>query len=488
MDPKFWRILTISLITLVLAGVIFFFVYFRVENVEVMASAHYTEEEIKEMILRGPLASNSVLAPMLYSKEDAGDIPFIEGFSVTQMNRNTIVVSVREMQLVGCIPYLDSYIYFDRRGVFVESSLKRDKTVPFFDGIQVNSVVKNEKLPIKGDTVLNTAVALATIFAKNETIPDHIEFDDNYQISLLYGDIKVQLGKDRYLEDKMARALAILPLLAERQGILHLENVTDSVKQITFEEEEIEITAENWNGGYDADGNYTGDGEYTQYGKHIGPKPLTELDYAIAAWPGGYDGEGDYTGRGEYDENGNYVGERPTQEMLDANGDWLGGYDESGRFIGSGHFDRIGNYLGPNPNETASVEETEEDMEEEESGEDAEAEDSGEDTAAEDSEEDSYDSSNAYDAYGTDNGYDSYGGTSGYENSDSSYGSDYGYGDSDGDSYGSYGDGYGYGYGDSYGNSYGYDSYSSSSDAYNSYSYSDYSYSAYSYDGNYGYY
>ena len=342
MNIKFLSILTISLVTFLLVGVIFFFVYFRVEKVEVMASAHYTEEEIKEMILRGPLASNSILAPILYSKDNVEDVPFVESFSVVQSNRNTIVVSVKEMQLVGCIPYLDSYIYFDREGVFKESSLKRDKTVPFFDGIQVNSVLKNEKLPIKGDTVLNTAVALVSIFAKNEMIPDHIVFDETYQISLLYGDIIVQLGKDQYLEDKMARAIAILPMLDERQGILHLESVTDSVKLITFEEEEIEITAENWNGGYDENGEYTGDGEYTKYGKHIGPKPLTELDYAIAAWPGGYDGEGDYTGQGEYDANGNYVGKKPTQEMLDANGDWLGGYDELGRFVGTGHFDSAG--------------------------------------------------------------------------------------------------------------------------------------------------
>lgn len=93
MNIKFLSILTISLVTFLLVGVIFFFVYFRVEKVEVMASAHYTEEEIKEMILRGPLASNSILAPILYSKDNVEDVPFVESFSVVQSNRNTIVVS-----------------------------------------------------------------------------------------------------------------------------------------------------------------------------------------------------------------------------------------------------------------------------------------------------------------------------------------------------------------------------------------------------------
>ena len=90
-------------------------------------------------------------------------------------------------------------------------------------------VVKGEKLPIK-ETVLNTAVALSTIFAKNDSLPDHIQFDESYEISLLYGDITVSLGKDVNLEDKMTRVIAILPQLAGQKGILHAENVTDSVK------------------------------------------------------------------------------------------------------------------------------------------------------------------------------------------------------------------------------------------------------------------
>ena len=42
-------------------------------------------------------------------------------FSVTQDGkRYAIVVSVKEKKAVGCIPYLDSFIYFDRNGIFIE--------------------------------------------------------------------------------------------------------------------------------------------------------------------------------------------------------------------------------------------------------------------------------------------------------------------------------------------------------------------------------
>ncbi len=358
----------------ILVAMIAFFSYYKVDSVEVRGTSHYTDEEVKKMVLRGPLASNSVLAPLFYSTTKTDDIIYVDAFKVTQLNRSTICISVKEKKIVGCIKYLDSYIYFDRNGIFVEGSQTRDETVPYFDGIQVNKIVMDEKLDIKGDTVLNTAVALSTIFQKNDMIPDYIQFDSSYSISLIYGDITVQLGKDENLEEKMNRVIAIMPKIQGKKGILHMESVSTDTN--TFEEEKeeqdnTEITAENWNGGYNEDGDYTGDGEYDENGNYVGAKPKTALEEAIENWNGGYDGEGDYTGAGEYDADGNYVGPKPTQESLDAaaqensdssdtedqsadtSGDsWeedSGSYDTgygNGSSDSSDQYDEYGNYIG----------------------------------------------------------------------------------------------------------------------------------------------
>lgn len=368
-----------SVAVVVLAAAVFFFTFFQVKTVEVIGNDHYTEDELKEKILKGSMTSNAILAPLFYSKNAAEELPYIESFNVRRSGRNKLIISVKEKSVVGCIPYLDSYVYFDSNGYFVEGSNTRDTKVAFFDGIQPKKVVMEEKLPIK-ETVLNTAVALSTIFAKNDMVPDHIMFDDSYEISLLYGDITVQLGKDEYLEDKMTRAIAILPQLEGQKGILHMENISRNSKTVTFEAEEVEITAENWNGGYDENGDYTGDGEYDENGDYVGPKPATALDTATERWVGGYDEEGDYTGSGEYDADLNYVGPAPTQELLDSFGDWTGGYNESGGFDGVGEYDADGNYVGANPNTSDDTENT------------SDSGDSGEESDTS-GEEDSYDES-----------------------------------------------------------------------------------------------
>lgn len=395
-----------GLLVLLLAGIIFFFTYYQVDEVQVMGSNHYSEKQIRKMVLRGPLASNSVLAPLLYTKQNTKDVPFIEGYTVTRLNRHTICVSVKEKDIVGCIPYLDSYIYFDRNGIFVEGSKTRDESVPYFDGIQVNKVVMDEKLDIKGETVLNTAVALSTIFQKNDKIPDHIQFDSSYSISLIYGDVTVQLGKDENLEEKMNRVLAILPNLTGKKGILHMESVSSDMNTFEEEQEEAEITAENWNGGYDENGDYTGDGEYDENGNYVGAKPMTALEEAITDWNGGYDEEGDYTGAGEYDADGNYVGPKPTQESLDAA---AGESDSSDNQDGSGSDSAYsdGTYADGSEENQSSQDGTGSDWNGDSYGDSGDGSDSSQD---------------AYEEYSSDGSED--------YNSDGSYSGDSGYGES----------------------------------------------------------
>lgn len=391
-----------GLLVLLLAGIIFFFTYYQVDEVQVMGSNHYSEKQIRKMVLRGPLASNSVLAPLLYTKQNTKDVPFIEGYTVTRLNRHTICVSVKEKDIVGCIPYLDSYIYFDRNGIFVEGSTERNEKIPFFDGIKVKKVIQNEKLPIKDETVMNTAVALSTIFEKNDKVPDHIEFEDDGQISLVYGDITVKLGKDEYLEDKMTRVLAILPMISEKKGILHAENVNDNSKNITLEQEqdESQTSAENWTGGYDEEGNYTGEGEYDENGNYVGPKPQTDLEYAQENWVGGYDEEGDYTGSGEYDANMTYVGEAPTEETMAEKGNWKGGYREDGGYDGVSEYDRDGNYVGTLEDYQASAESSGDGTDSEDP--DAQSTDTGDTENEEDSSDSSTDSTEEEADYSSD--------------------------------------------------------------------------------------
>ena len=359
---------------LALAAMVFFFSFFQVKNIEVRGSTRYSDEEVKEMVLKGLFAENSVLAPIFCSKDNVKDVFFVDGYSVTQMSRDTIAINVREKKPVGCIPFLDSYIYFDRNGFFVEGSRNREDKVPYFNGIEVKQVVEDEKLGFRGTDILNTAVTLSTIFQKEQKLPDHVEFDSKGQITLVYGMITVNLGENKYLEDKMARAIAILPKIQGRKGILHLESVKDNSKIVTFEplemteedkasaeENGIEIPGSEDGGGTEegtADG--TADSALEEEDAARQAALAERLQYALYGWVGGYTEWGEFTGDGEYDSFGNHIGPYPTLELLESFGDWQGGFTQNGMWNGTGEYDHQGIYVGPNPNAEPAEEEPEE--------------------------------------------------------------------------------------------------------------------------------
>ena len=79
----------------------------------------------------------------------------------------------------------------------------------------------------------------------------------------------MNLGKDEGLEEKMNRVIAILPKIQGKRVFFIWKVCLRILILLRKEKEETEITAENWNGGYDEDGNYTGDGEYDEDGNYV---------------------------------------------------------------------------------------------------------------------------------------------------------------------------------------------------------------------------
>ena len=103
-------------------------------------------------------------------------------------------------------------------------------------------------------------------------IPDHIQFDSSYSISLIYGDITVQLGKDADLEEKMNRVIAILPKIREKKVFFIWRVWLRSPIPLKKNWNRKKLLLRTGNGGYDEDGNYTGDGEYDEDGNYVGAK------------------------------------------------------------------------------------------------------------------------------------------------------------------------------------------------------------------------
>ncbi len=246
---KLYRILIEAVVAAIFIAALVFFVGFRVTKVQIEGNQYYTDEEIKKMVLDAPNAGNSILVMMTKTEEKTKDAQMIDHVTIKRKNRNTIVVNVKEKQMVGCLEFQGQYVNFDRQGVIQIITEEQMEGVPLIDGLSVKSAKTGQKLKGINTKKLNTILSVGKMLEKSEQKPDRLVFNDMNQLVLYYGDVEVRLGDDENMDEKMNRLSGILPQLEGMEGILHLENITEDTAGVVFdnaaEEEDEEEDGEN---------------------------------------------------------------------------------------------------------------------------------------------------------------------------------------------------------------------------------------------------
>ena len=212
-------------------------VYFTVENVYVEGNTHYNAAEIRSMVERGWFYDNSFFLSIKYRNKSITDIPFIEKMDVNVVDRNTIRITVYEKALAGYVEYLGTYVYFDKDGIVVESSKVKTDGIPLVTGLKFDHFVMYETLPVDNKDVFQIVLNVTQLLGKYNITTDRIYFNDNGEMTLYFGDVRVAMGDTSLLEEKVQRLDAILPELDGMAGLLDMSAYDDGKENFTFTKE-----------------------------------------------------------------------------------------------------------------------------------------------------------------------------------------------------------------------------------------------------------
>ena len=67
---------------------------YTIRNVYVEGNIHYTQEEIQEIVMDGPLGDNSLYLSLKYKNKGIEDIPFVDVMDVSILSPDTIKITV----------------------------------------------------------------------------------------------------------------------------------------------------------------------------------------------------------------------------------------------------------------------------------------------------------------------------------------------------------------------------------------------------------
>ena len=209
---------------------------YTVTHIYVNGNTHYTNEEIIDMVINDKLSNNSLFLSLKYRDKSIENVPFVEKMDVDIISPDTIRINVYEKSIAGFISYLGHYMYFDRDGIVVESSLEPSDNVPQVLGLDFNYVVLYEKLPVENDKVFSEILDITQLLDKYELNADKIFFDKEYNVYLHFGGVEVSLGTSNFIDEKIIQLQYILPNLEGKSGILEMKDFVEDTKNITFEE------------------------------------------------------------------------------------------------------------------------------------------------------------------------------------------------------------------------------------------------------------
>lgn len=248
-------LITVLIMAVIIAAIIYLWYNYSITNVSVTGNEHYTDDEIKDMVFTGPYSYNSIVLSLMYRDKSIKDIPFIEKMDVEIVNANSVRINVYEKAVAGYVEYLGHYMYFDKDGIVVESSNRIMEGIPFVTGLSYDHLVLHEPLPVKRSSVFLTILNVTQLLGKYDIKTDRIAFDPDENITLYFGNARVSLGTDDYIDEKINEMHLLLPQLRGYSGTLHMENYVGEEVNFSFDmdkeatsETEGETEGENGDG------------------------------------------------------------------------------------------------------------------------------------------------------------------------------------------------------------------------------------------------
>ena len=214
----------ILIITALICALAAFVVLTEIKEVKIEGNEWYTSEEAENLIFPDELSRNSAYAFVNHLLGRKQDIPFVEDYKITFVSPTSVEVIIYEKSIVGYVSYWDSFMYFDKDGIIVDSSSERLSGIPEITGLEFGSIVLYRELPVAEPKIFDDILNLTQLLTTYEIKSDRIDYSDKREATLYLGDIDVELGTSSDMDGKISELRDILPVLEGKKGTLYLDS------------------------------------------------------------------------------------------------------------------------------------------------------------------------------------------------------------------------------------------------------------------------
>lgn len=206
----------------------------RITSIQYIGNTRYSEEEMNRLLFEESYERNPIYCFFADRYKEKKQIPFIETYDMEFISWNAVKVTVYEKSIAGYVDYKGYYMYFDKDGIVVESSKELLEGVVKIEGLNFEHIVLHQVLPVEKEEVFNLILSLTQMLTKYGIDVDKISFDSAMNIWIYRKNVVVQVGKDVFLDEKMAKLKDMLPNLEGLSGTLYLDDFSEDSEEFRF--------------------------------------------------------------------------------------------------------------------------------------------------------------------------------------------------------------------------------------------------------------
>lgn len=233
------KIIAVCVALVILGGAFAFWWYgCRLENFDVTGCTYYTEDEMKNLLLSDRFRENTLYQYLNIRLKKEESIPFVEEIEIDLLSVHSIRVRIYEKDIIGCISYMGEYICFDKDGIMVGSVEEKQENVPVVTGIDYSRIVYNEEMETSDSDIFRVILNITQLLVKNELFAERVDINEDKEISIFLGDIRVRLGARDQYDEQISALPGILKEAGSMKGTLNMENYGANNKNIIFVKDE----------------------------------------------------------------------------------------------------------------------------------------------------------------------------------------------------------------------------------------------------------
>ena len=145
---------------------------------------------------------------------------------ITYVDKHTVSVDVYEKSVAGCIEYMESYVYFDKDGIVLETAKQKYDDVPYIKGLTVKSWQMDEKLPIENKKKFDMILNITQLIDKYDLDIQGIEFTADGEVILWHKNVEIELGDGSNIAIQLMNLGNILDTdgLGDKTGTLYMKD------------------------------------------------------------------------------------------------------------------------------------------------------------------------------------------------------------------------------------------------------------------------